>query len=146
MNTQKLTVDEVREYLSDYVANNRLLDGEEFSDTFISICMSLAVDEYNMVPPFSSSTVVNFPSKSILMNGTLYKMFEGKAALYGRNTLTYSDGGLQIPVEEKCDMYRQLSSDFQNIFLGQVKPLKIHLNMESGWGTFSSDEAMFPIW
>lgn len=141
-----LTVDEVREFLSDYAANNHLLDGEEFSDNFIKLCITLGVDAYNTVPPMSVTTVDMFPSKIILLWGTMWQMFEGKAMLFARNTLSYSDGGIQIPVEEKCDMYRGLASDCQNMFMTQVKALKINLNMESGWGYVSSDQAQFPYW
>jgi hypothetical protein len=144
--TQKLTVDEVREYISDYAINNHLIDGEEFSDSFIALNMDLAIDEFNIVPPATGYRLDSFPSKAILMNGTLWKMFEGKAALFARNTMSYSDGGLQIPIEEKTEAYRALSGDFQAIFNAQVRSYKIHINMESGWGEVRSDQSMFPVW
>lgn len=140
-----LTVLEVREYLSDYTKNNHLLDGEEFSDTFITLSRDLAVDSWNGVPPFSSNDVSNFPSKGILLYGTLWHMFSGKAALLARNTMSYSDGGLQIPVEERAELYLTLAGQFQGMFAERVRALKTHQNMESGWGHVFSDEITFPL-
>jgi hypothetical protein len=63
-----------------------------------------------------------------------------------RNHLSYSDGGLQIPIEEKYELYASLANSFGNQFTTTAAKLKASLNMESGWGSVSSDEAMFPIW
>jgi hypothetical protein len=143
---QILTVDEVREYLGDYAQNNRLIEGEEFSDTRVSLCMGLAVDEYNTNPPFTVYSTADFPSKSILLWGTLWKMFEGKAAEFARNTLSYSDGGVQIPIEEKAELYKTLANGFHQNFNDQMRILKTHVNMESGWGDVRGDASLFPIW
>lgn len=141
-----LSVLEVREFVSDYAPNNYLIDGEEFTDTYINLCRSLAVDEWNSIPPFSKNDLTNFPSKSILLYGTLWKMFEGKATLLARNTMSYSDGGLQIPIEERSELYRGLAQQFQGSFVAASTKLKIQLNMESGWGEVRSDEATLPWW
>jgi hypothetical protein len=73
-------------------------------------------------------------------------MYLGKATLLARNTMQYSDGGLQIPVEERAELYLGLANSFRSQFTETAKALKIQLNMESGWGSVSSDEAMFPVW
>lgn len=141
-----LTAQEVREFISDYPEKNLLLDKEEFSNTFIELCMSLGVSEYNVLPPRSGFEVGNFPSKSLLLLGTLWQMFLGRSALMARNHLTYSDGGIQIPVEEKYELYANLAANFRAQFLEAANRLKIHMNMESGWGSVRSDESNFPIW
>jgi hypothetical protein len=141
-----LSVDKVREYISDYPEKNLLLDDKEFSDTFIELCMDLAISEYNSMTPKTGMTDASFPSKSLLMMGTLWQMFLGRSALMARNHLTYSDGGLQIPIEEKYELYASLANSFGNQFTTTAAKLKASLNMESGWGSVSSDEAMFPIW
>lgn len=143
---QILTVDEVREFIGDYTENNHLIEGEEFSDTRISLCISLAVSEFNSIPPFSAYDTSNFPSKPVLLWGTLWQMFEGKAAQFARNTLSYSDGGVQIPVEEKAELYKTLANGFHQNFNDQTRTLKTHINMESGWGDVRGDQSLFPIW
>jgi hypothetical protein len=141
----KLTIEEVREYISDYSVNNYLLEGEEMSDTYITLSISLAVDAYNTITPRSAVTEASFPSKSILLWGTIWQMYTGKALLLARNTMNYSDGGLQIPIEERAQLYQSLAQQFQGQFQESAQKLKIQMNMESGWGGISSDEAFFPL-
>jgi hypothetical protein len=141
-----LSTEKVREFISDYAENNLLLDKQEFTDTFIELSMELAVSEYNSMSPRSYFTEETFPSKSLLMLGTLWQMYTGKAALMARNHLSYSDGGLQIPIEEKFELYRNLADSYANQFQTTAARLKASMNMENGWGEVRSDEAMFPIW
>jgi hypothetical protein len=141
-----LTVDEVRAYVSDYAPNNYLIEGEEFSDTFITLCMTLAVDDYNIITPISRTQLENFPSKSILLLGTCAQMYRGKSLQFARNQLQYSDGGLQVAIEERAELYSSLASSFNQQFRQSAQAFKIQNNMESGWGGISSDEAYFPMW
>jgi hypothetical protein len=137
---------EVREYLSDYPSENLLLDREEFSDTYIQLCMDMAADEFNARSPQSSFSTRDFPSKSLLLTGTLWKMYAGRSAVLARNNMSYSDGGLQIPIEERFQLYQTIATDFASQFDAIANRLKVNQNMESGWGSVSSDEAIFPIW
>lgn len=141
-----LAPEEVHEFLHDRMENNHLLDGEEFSNTNIALAIELAISEYNLLPPLGGTDINNFPSKALLMSGTCWKLFAGAAALLARNTMAYSDGGLTIPIEERSPLYLSLAAMYQESFLSSAKSLKIHLNMEAGWGEVRSDEAAFPIW
>jgi hypothetical protein len=141
-----ITVDEIREFASDYSPNNYLIDGEEFSDTYISMCLSLALDSFNTLVPVTRFTMDTMPSKTVMLWGTLWQMFEGKAVLLARNTMNYSDGGLQIPIEERSELYKSLANGFHQNFDTAGKALKIQMNMESGWGSVSSDNIFFPEW
>lgn len=143
---QTLTPQEVREYVGDYAPNNYLIDGEEFTDTYINMCMMLAADAFNMIPPISSAGIQIFQSKSLLLFGTLWQMYLGKALLMARNTMNYSDGGLQIPIEERAQLYQGLAAQFEAQFKSAASELKKFNNMESGWGEVRSDEAIFPVW
>lgn len=142
----KLTANQVREYISDYPEANLLLDDIEFKDTFIELCMELAVSEYNAISPRTSISVDGFPSLSLLMLGTLWQMYSGRSALMARNHLSYSDGGLQIPIEEKYELYKNLAESFRVQFTETASRLKVAMNMEAGWGEIRSDESKFPIW
>lgn len=141
-----LTPEEVQEYIQDIPDKNYLLDGLEFNPTQVLLAIRLAVDEFNMFTPISSFTIDNFPNKAILMNGALYKLYAGQAALLARNTMGYSDGGLQIPIEERFQLYTALASMYQADFAKSSQAYKIAINMESGWGSVSSDYAYFPSW
>ncbi len=141
-----LSIAEVREFVSDYAPNNYLIEGEEFTDAFIHLCRDLSIDEWNTIPPFSKVTLSTFPSKSALLYGTLWKMFDGRAALLARNTMSYSDAGVSIAIEERSELYRGLASGFRDSFQSSAKSLKQHLNLEEGWGSVSSEYATFPLW
>lgn len=141
-----LSIDEVREYVSDYAPNNYLIDGEEFTDTFIALCMDLGIDSYNTMTPRSNFNAYTFPSKMILLLGTCAQMYQAKATLLARNTMQYSDGGLQIPIEERAEMYLGLANSFRTQFREAAQPLKVQQNMESGWGEVRSDESRFFTW
>lgn len=139
-----LSVLEIREFVSDYAQNNLLLDKEEFSDTFISLCRDLAVSSYNEIPPLSIVTIQNFPSKSTLLWGTLYHMYSGKSALLARNTLSYSDGGVSVAVEERAALYFSLAQNALSQFESSAAKMKVYFNMNSGWGGVSGDDAQLP--
>lgn len=143
---QVLTALEVREYIGDFAPNNYLIDGEEMSDTFIELCMSLAVEEFNAIAPLSMYNLSGFPSKAVLLQGTLWKAYDGKAALLARNTMAYSDGGLQVPLEERSELYANIAAKFGQQFMQSARTLKTNLNMESGWSDVGSDYRNFPLW
>lgn len=141
-----LTTIQVREFLQDYPESNLLLDKEEFSNTYIELCMELAVSEYNVLTPRTNVSLSNFPSMSLLLLGTVWQMYLGRATLMARNHLTYTDGGLQIPVEEKYELYMNIANNFGQRFSETAQKLKINVNMEGGWGEIRSDESNFPLW
>lgn len=141
-----LEVEEVQIYIQDIAEKNHLLDTEEFSEIMIELAMELAVSEFNMIPPTSSYKTIDFPNKALLLSGTLYKLFAGQAALLFRNHMSYSDGGLIIPVEERGQFYQSLASMYQADFTNGAKMLKIYNNIESGWGEVRSDYSNFPAW
>lgn len=142
-----LTALQVREFLQDYPEQNLLIDGVEFGDTQIELCMQMAVDEFNLIPPVAMLTRLDiFPSTGILLYGTCWMLFQGRTALAARNNLSYSDGGLQIPVEEKYELYSQLAANFRDLFRDSAQRYKTSANMEAGWGSVHTDESSFPLW
>ena len=138
-----LSLEEIREYVSDYAPNNYLLDGEEFTNTYISLCISLAVDSFNSMTPLTRMDEFTFPSKVVLLHGTCWHMFQGKALLLARNTMQYSDGGLSIPVEERSELYSGLAGQFRSQFMEAAAKIKIQQNIECGWGSVITDESTF---
>ena len=141
-----LTADMVREYLQDYPDANLLLDDIEFSDTYINLCKKLAVSEFNAMSPMSNITEDLFPSLSLLLSGTCWQIFQGRATLKARNDLQYSDGGLTVPVEEKYQLYAAIAASFQGTFMASARQLKTNLNMENGWSFVFGDETSYPLW
>lgn len=142
-----LTAENIRKFIEDSPDSNLLKDNmAEFTDSRIELAMDLAISSFNVMPPKTGFTLDNFPEKSVLLYGTLTKLFEGQAALAARNHLSYSDGGVTIPIEERYPMYSQLADTWRNLFLQEANRYKVQLNIESGWGEVSSDYAYTPIW
>lgn len=141
-----LTPEEVRIYLSDSPEANHLLDGEEFSDPRIQLAMDMALGDFNSMAPVTGYTYNMFPNKSILLFGTCFHLFSGQAALQARNTMQYSDGGLQIPVEERYELYMNLANHFGSLFQNLARQVKTQINLdENGWGSVSSDYGRLPL-
>ncbi len=148
MSAPLVNPDDVREFIADYAENNHLLDGEEFSDTRIALATELAMSEFNMIPPIGGVSVDTFlrTGKTVVMCGILWKLFSGQAALLARNHMSYSDGGINIPVEERMELYLRLSDMYRSEFVNSATNLKRQLNLEAGFGEVSGDAAFFPNW
>lgn len=141
-----LTAEEVREFISDKVESNHLLDGTEFSNTRIDLAIEIALTKFNTIIPISSANIYTFPSKGVLLYGTLAALFEGQAALLARNHMSYSDGGVTVPVEERMALYRELAVSYGQLFDVSARAIKLQANIDDGWGSIGSDYARFPIW
>lgn len=141
-----LSPEEVQEFIQDRVEKNHLLDGNEFQPTQINLAIELAIGEFNMYTPVSAFNTYSFPNKSLLMFGTLAKLFAGQAALLARNHMSYSDGGISVPVEERAQLYQSLAAMYQQSFESMGKAWKIQDNIDNGWGGVSSDYAAFPLY
>ena len=141
-----LTCQEVREFVLDKIGKNYLIDGEELSNTQISIAMDMTVSDWNSTPPTDAVNVSNFPYKHILLAGTLYRCFLGLTALVSRNTFGFSDGGISIPLEERAQLYQMMATMYQTEYQTTMTKVKINQNMEQGWGSLGSDYSRFPIW
>lgn len=141
-----LSPEQVRIYIKDRADSNYLITGEEFSDERIELAMELTVDTFNFMTPTTNYDLTSFPSKAMLLYGTLANLFSGQSALAARNQMSYSDGGLNIPIEERFQLYQSLAAQYGQQYSDLSKQWKIQANMESGWGGVSSDYATFPMW
>jgi len=141
-----LTTQMVRDYLADSKENNHLLDDIEFSDARIRLAIELALSDFNAMPPKSVFQALDFPYMATLLDGTCYHIFRGQMALAARNTMSYSDGGIDIPIEERFPYYTQMMQMFGEQFKASAAREKIQLNLESGWDSVSSDYSTFPAW
>lgn len=145
MGAPVLSPEEVREFIGDKVENNHLLDGVEFSNTRIDLAMQVAIDRFNMIPPIGATNIYMFPSKLILLYGTLAALFDGQAALLARNHFSYQDGGISVPVEERMALYRELAVSYSQLFETSAKAIKIQMNIDEAWGGVASDYARMPL-
>jgi hypothetical protein len=132
-------VQQVRTFLRDYPETNRLVDGVESSNRQIVWALSDTLDDYNWTPPFSSYTLNSFPSKSLLIRGTVISLLESIGLLQTRNQLAFNDGGIQVGLNDKTPFIQAWLQLFRNSYEEKKMRLKIAQNIESAWdgGVFS---------
>jgi hypothetical protein len=145
-----LTPAGIRLFIRDNVEENRLIDGVEFTDEDIEHYLEVALGLFNLMPPLSSHTLEGLPktAKVIVLYGTLANMFGGRAAQAARNQMSYSDGGLTVPIEERYQYYKDLADTYHNLFNRYASTWKTSVNMDnqSSWGEVRSDFSRFPLW
>ena len=118
----------------------------EFPDSAVDLAMMLAVDSYNTIPPIGT-TSIDVLGPTLLLFGSIWHLYNGRAlAISARNQMSYSDGGLTVPIEERYQFYIQMAQTYEQQFKTMAKENKIARNMEAGWGNIRTDYATFPIW
>lgn len=124
----------VRAYVRDYPELNRLIKGEEHSDRLIAFAAMDALDDFNSTPPMTQYQFTNFPSKHLLLRGTVVTLLESIGLLMTRNHLNFSDGGIQVGVSDKTPLIQSWIQLFTNKYEQKKDRLKVALNIEGGWG------------
>ena len=124
----------VRTYLRDYPELNRLIKGVENTNRQIVWAMADALDDFNTTPPFTSHGLGSFPSASLLLRGTVISLLESVGLLQTRNHLSFSDGGLQVGINDKTPYIQSWLQLLKNSYEEKKKLLKVAYNIENGWG------------
>ncbi len=120
----------VRQKLRDYPELNRLVSGKETSDRALAFAILEALDDFNTTPPLIDTYgIVNFPSISLLINGTIINILESVGLLQTRNHMVYSDGSIQVGTSDKTPMLMQWIGRFQQTYEAKKFRLKQALNL-----------------
>lgn len=127
-------VNQIRSFLRDYPELNRLIKGVENSNRQIVWAIVDCLDDFNTTPPFTRFTLDNFPSKSLLIRGTVITLLESVGLLQTRNQLSFSDGGIQVGVSDKTPYLQSWIQLFRNQYEEKKQRLKVAYNIELGWG------------
>ena len=134
--TQAL-INRLRNQLRDFGLLNRLTDGEENSDAQIYEALMQALEDWNeMTAPFTQfEDVATFPLRGTLLIGARAYLLESVALLVSRNSLAYSDGGIQVGNDSQ--RYQELMSHAQyarGIFTQKAQDQKYALNVSKAMG------------
>jgi hypothetical protein len=127
-------VQQVRTFLRDYPELNRLVAGVENSNRQIVWAIADALDDFNTSPPFNSYGLENFPSKSLLLRAVTISLLESVGLLQTRNHLQFSDGGIQVGINDKTPFIQSWIQLFRNSYEEKKTRLKVAINIESAWG------------
>lgn len=127
-------VNQVRLFMRDYPELNRLIAGEESSNRQIVWAIIDTLDDFNTAPPFTRFGLLDFPSKSLLLRGTVCALLESIGLLQTRNHLQFSDGGITVGVNDKTPFIQSWLQIFRNAYEDKKIKMKVGYNIESAWG------------
>jgi len=104
----KAFVQIVREYMRDHPELNRLTQGQETNDRLIAWSVLDALSYFNGSPPmigtFSLEDLLNRNQHSLLLRLTVITVMESVGLLQTRNHINYSNGGLNVGVNDKTPL------------------------------------------
>lgn len=130
----KAFVQMVRLYMRDYPELNRLVKGEESSDRQVAWAVMDALSDFNGTPPLigniSLEELLERGQQSLLLRMTVLTLIESIGLLQTRNHINYSDGGLNVGVNDKTPLLMQWHKLFQNKTEQMKVRVKVALNIE----------------
>lgn len=135
---------QVRHFIRDYAELNRLIDGEESSPRQIVWAIFDTLDDFNTSPPIITLFgIQNFPSRSLLIRGVVCSLLESIGLLQTRNHINFSDGGLQVGINDKTPFIQSWLQVFRNTYEDKKAKLKVAINIENAWGGGVNSEYRF---
>lgn len=140
-------INQVRIYLSDFPYYNRLIGDEENERDTIELAIDMSIDRFNNAEvPRTGFDFSNFPSLVIMIYGAVLELLQMKGILYSRNRLNYSDGGIQVAINDKATEYMQWARAMQQTYDRLVMDKKKELNAAACWGGIASEYASVDYW
>jgi hypothetical protein len=132
--TMQAFVQTVRLYLRDHPQLNRLVAGEESSDRIIAWAVLDALSYFNGTPHFTSFTLPDLIARSqqhLMTRLTAISLLESVGLLQTRNHLNYSNGGINVGVNDKTPMIMNWLQYFKASTDQMVARVKVAFNVES---------------
>lgn len=133
-------VQTIRTYLRDYPELNRLVAGVESSNRQIVWAIYDTLDDFNSSPPFTRFQLGDFPSRSLLVRGAVCSLLESIGLLQTRNQLSFSDGGIQVGINDKTQFIQSWLGLLRGSYEEKKMRIKIAHNIETAWGGGISSE------
>jgi hypothetical protein len=123
----------VRLYMRDFPELNRITAGEESNDRQIAWAVLDALSDFNGTPHLTSYTLdelLQFNQHALLRRMTVIALIESVGLLQTRNHINYSDGGLNVGVNDKTPLLMNWLQYFK-AFTDQLKQrVKVSLNIQ----------------
>lgn len=124
----------VRLYLRDHPQLNRLVAGEESSDPLIAWAVMDALSDFNGTPHFTNFSLDELLMRnqhSLLLRMTVTSILESVGLLQTRNHLNYSNGGINVGVNDKTPLIMNWLQYFKSTTEQRKVQVKVALNIES---------------
>jgi len=130
--TMKAFVPVVRAYLRDHPELNRLLAGVESSDRFLAWAVLDAVAWFNGTPHFtrlSLDDLLQLNQHALLLRMVTVGVLESVGLLQTRNHINYSNGGLNVGVNDKTPLIMNWLQYFRSFIEQRLTQVKVSLNI-----------------
>jgi hypothetical protein len=130
-------VQEVRYFTRDIPELNRLTAGEESSDRQIAWAALDALSDFNGTPHLTTMILEDFLERNqrhLLLRMTVVSLIESVGLLQTRNHINYSNGGVNVGVNDKTPMLMNWLQYFKSSTEQKKTRFKVAINIEGMMG------------
>lgn len=124
----------VRLYMRDHPQLNRLVAGEESSDRMIAWATMDALSDFNGTPPligtFSLEALLQRDQQALLLRMVTCSLLESVGLLQTRNHVNYSNGGINVGVNDKTPLIMNWLQYFKGTTEQMKQRVKVTFNIE----------------
>lgn len=135
-------VQTVRLYMRDFPELNRLVSGEETSDRQIAWSVLDALSDFNGTPPLLGTYIVEDllqqNQQALLLRMTVISVIESVGLLQTRNHINYSNGGINVGVNDKTPMLMNWLQYFKATTEQMKQRVKVAFNINGILGPSNS--------
>lgn len=125
-------VQQVRLAIRDFGELNRLVAGEESSDRMIGWATLDAISRFNGTPHFTSfglEDLLNQQQMYLLTRMTIESLLESIGLLQTRNHINYSNGGINVGVNDKTPLIMNWLQYFKATTEQRLTQVKVAINI-----------------
>jgi hypothetical protein len=119
--------------MRDYPHLNRLIRGEENSNRLIAWAVVDFLSDFSGTPPllgqYSLEQLLDMGFASLARYGTAVALIQSIGFLQTRNQLNFSDGGINVAINDKSPMLMQWLDRMQSKYEQDKIKLKVALNI-----------------
>lgn len=136
--TMKTFVQVVREYMRDHPELNRLIAGQETNNRLIAWSVLDAVSLFNISGHQTAYTMEQLLAMNhhyLLLRLTVITILESVGLLQTRNHINYSDGGLNVGVNDKTPLIMNWLQYFKASTQQLLQQVKVSLNISGILGS-----------
>lgn len=124
----------VRLFMRDYPQLNRLTKGEESSDRMIAWAILDFLSDFSTTPPpigsFTLDDLFERGYQHLALRGTVTALLQSVGLLVTRNSLAFSDGGLQVNLD-KTPQIMGWTRDFMSKYEQLKVQVKVSMNISN---------------
>lgn len=131
----------VRDYTRDHAELNRLIAGQETNDRMIAWAVLDAVSLFNGTPHFTMLSLEDLLERNqhfLMLRLTVITLLESVGLLQTRNHINYSNGGLNVGVNDKTPLILQWLQYFKASTMEMMQRVKVAMNIEGILGPSNS--------